>query len=361
MTFLRNAWYMFGWRDELPEGGMLARTVLDEPIVVYRNVETGSLVALHDRCPHRFAPLSRGRLEGTEIRCGYHGLKFDCEGACTENPFNRGAIPRAAKVRSFPVVEAPGTIWVWTGDPHGADVALIPDIAYHADPAMRYVKGVTTVASDYRLLSDNLMDLTHATFLHPAFGGWEYMPRFRSEERPDGSVVSDYTIDDMVNIYEGMIEAERIRVRDTIRWIAPSTHLLDSYGGLRGEEDWQVYVPSAHILTPETATSTHYFWSSGVEKDSPMPDEELHAILQAAFDTEDKPMVEAVQSRMQGKDLFELDPVLLPTDAGGIRMRRKLAALIAAEQAHEGPPVAAARPVPDKVTISSCCGTTSRH
>lgn len=333
MSFLHNAWYMFGWADELSEGGMLARTLLDIPVVVYRNLESGSLVGLHDRCPHRFAPLSRGKLEGSDIRCGYHGLKFDCEGACIENPFNRAAAPRAAKVRSLPVVEGSDIIWVWTGDPHEADPAQVPVIDYHDDSEMRYVKGVTTVSSDYRLLSDNLMDLTHATFIHPAFGGWEYMPSYRSEERADGSIVSEYTVDDMINIYEGMIDAERIRIRDTIRWIAPSLHLLDSHGGKRDEEEWLVYIPSAHILTPSSANETHYFWSSGVAKDSPMEDDVLYAVLQAAFDNEDKPMVEAVESRMGGKDLFELDPILLPTDAGAVRMRRKLAALIAAERA----------------------------
>lgn len=332
MTFLRNAWYMAGWSDELADGAMIARRILAVPVVVYRDIEQGALHALEDRCPHRFAPLSRGAVVADGIQCGYHGLTFDHSGQCIRNFFAKTA-PSAARVRSFPVYERPGTIWVWMGDPGQADPALIPDIRHHEDPAMRYIKGVTTVKSDYLLLSDNLMDLSHATFLHPAFGGLEYNPRFRSEELADGSIVSDYVVEDIANIYgEESIPAERIRVHDRIRWIAPSVHILESTGGLRGEAETLVDVPSAHILTPETEFSTHYFWSSGVPLDSPIADDELYETLKQAFDLEDKPMVEAVRDRMGAAELWDLDPILLPTDAGAVRMRRRLARLIEAEQ-----------------------------
>lgn len=333
MAFLRNTWYMVGWADELADNAMIARRILGIPVVVYRDLENGALHALEDRCPHRFAPLSLGKLTPEGIQCAYHGLTFDHAGQCIRNFFAKTA-PSAAKVRTFPVCKRPGTVWVWMGDPELADEGLIPAIRHHQDPSMRYVKGLTTVKSDYLLISDNLMDLCHATFLHPAFGGLEYKPRFRAEELADGSIVSDYLVEDIVNIYgQESIPADRIRVRDTIRWVAPSTHLLESVGGQRGTEDILVDVPSAHILTPETEFSTHYFWSSGLPVDSPIDDGELYDTLKQAFDVEDKPMVEAVRDRMGDKDLWDLDPVLLPTDAGAVRMRRKLASLIAAESA----------------------------
>lgn len=333
MSFLYNQWYMIGWSDELDDGAMIARTVLNMPVVVFRGLDGQGLYAMEDRCPHRFAPLSLGKLTEDGIQCGYHGLTFDMAGNCVRNVFARTA-PSAAKVRILPVAERPGTIWVWTGDVDQADEKLIPDIVHHGDPTMRYVKGMTTAQASYLLLSDNLMDLCHSTFIHPAFGGLEYMPKFHSEELPDGSIISDYLVADMINIFgEEAIPAERIRNRDTIRWIAPSTHILDSKAGLRDSEEVLVDVPSAHILTPESEKTTHYFWSSAVAKDSPMPDEELYAILKQAFDNEDKPMVEAVQRRMGDADLWDLNPILLPTDAGSVRMRRKLAALIAAERA----------------------------
>jgi len=61
------------------------------------------LVALEDRCCHRHAPLSAGRREGDSIRCGYHGLKFNEQGLCTEIP-GVDKVPPKACVRAYPVV-----------------------------------------------------------------------------------------------------------------------------------------------------------------------------------------------------------------------------------------------------------------
>ena len=76
-TYLRNAWYVAAWSDDLAEGKLLARTIMKEPIVLYRRAD-GSPAALHDRCPHRFAPLSMGKIvHGDAVQCPYHGLEFD--------------------------------------------------------------------------------------------------------------------------------------------------------------------------------------------------------------------------------------------------------------------------------------------
>lgn len=332
MSFLFNAWYMIGWADEFTGEALVARTMLKIPVVAWRDAASGAYHALEDTCPHRFAPLSEGKLVNGRVQCGYHGLEFDGTGQCRHNPFNK-VVPSSIRTRSFPIAERPGAVWVWMGDPARADEALIPDVDYHADPTMRYVKGSSLIASDYRLITDNLMDLCHSTFLHPSFGGLEYMPQFRSEERPDGVIVCNYHIPDMINIFgPDAIPAERIRNNDNIRWIAPSVHILESRAGLVGSDEYIVYVPSAHILTPQDETSTHYFWSSGCDKDLPVPDEALMEVLKQAFDGEDKPMLEAVQRRMAGRDLWDMDPVLLPTDAGAVRVRRKMAAMIAAER-----------------------------
>ena len=102
MTYLRNCWYMAAWGDEVGEKP-LARTFLDKPVVLYRDAD-GRAHALFDRCPHRFAPLSVGKVEDATLVCGYHGLGFGGDGACTRNP--HGPIPRALRVKSYPVVEA---------------------------------------------------------------------------------------------------------------------------------------------------------------------------------------------------------------------------------------------------------------
>jgi len=327
MSFLRNAWYMIAWSSELASGPMV-RTALELPILLFRAAE-GKVIAMHDRCPHRFAPLSMGKITDGSVTCGYHGLQFDTAGQCVRNFFSK-AIPSAARVRTFPVVEQDEIVWLWMSEAPATDSAAIPRIAHHTDSELRWVHGLTTAKADYRLLSDNLMDLSHTAFLHPAFGGEHYLPKYRSWEEEDGSIVSDYVIESMPNFLgPETIPADFVRHEDRIRWIAPSTHLLASRTSGAGKS---TRIPSAHILTPETATSTHYFWSSACERDSPISDADHKALLIQAFDHEDKPFVEAVQQRMGGAELADLSPVLLPNDAGSMRMRRKLAAMIEAER-----------------------------
>ena len=113
--FLRNAWYVGAWSNELVQDKLLPRTLLDDPIVFFRT-QTGTAAALFDRCPHRFAPLSRGRLEGEAIECGYHGLRFDRTGACVLNPYNPGHVPPRAHVRTYPLHEQQGIVWIWMGE-----------------------------------------------------------------------------------------------------------------------------------------------------------------------------------------------------------------------------------------------------
>lgn len=343
MTFLKNCWYMFAWAHEIGDAPF-ARTILDIPVVLYKAGSDGRLIALLDRCPHRFAPLSLGKVAGDRLQCGYHGLEFDDRGKCVRNPFSSATPP--AKVASFPIIARERAIWIWPGDPEKASEALIPGIAHHEDPDQQCVFGLTKVKADYRLLSDNLMDLSHSAFLHPAFGGLNYMPKVKSWEHADQSVTADFLIESMENFIGPAISAECIRNNDRIRWIAPATHILDSYMGPVGEEP-TLHIPSAHILTPETTHTTHYFWSSGGRKDSGMTDGEMTAFLEQVFDLEDKPMVEAVQRRMGEDDLWDLRPILLPNDTGAVRVRRRLASMIATEQdmSDQTPAAAGARSI----------------
>src|SRR5689334_15975240 len=96
---LRNSWYCAAWGSELDVGAMIDRTILDERIVLFRD-EDGEGVALSNRCPHRFAPLSMGKIvEGGAIECVYHGLRFNAQGSCVLNP--HGEIPKGAGVRVY--------------------------------------------------------------------------------------------------------------------------------------------------------------------------------------------------------------------------------------------------------------------
>jgi len=115
-SYLRNAWYVAAWSDDLADGGVLGRTILKEPVVLYRKAD-GNVAALQDRCPHRFAPLSMGKvLNGDRLQCPYHGLEFDPSGACVLNPHGTKNIPPRARVRSYPVTEKHKAIWIWMGE-----------------------------------------------------------------------------------------------------------------------------------------------------------------------------------------------------------------------------------------------------
>ena len=91
----RNAWYPLTWSRNVTRK-LAPHRVLGIDLVVYRT-EAGNVVALHDVCPHRLAPLSMGKLKGDAIECGYHGMTFGSDGICVRIPGQK-LIPANAKV-----------------------------------------------------------------------------------------------------------------------------------------------------------------------------------------------------------------------------------------------------------------------
>ena len=137
----------------------------NEPVVFFRR-EDGIPVALEDRCCHRRAPLSLGKLHGDIVECPYHGLRFDQTGACVRIP-SQDRIPAAARVTAYPVVERNRWIWIWMGDPALADPDLIEDFHWIEDPDWGFGGDRLHLEGNYLLLVDNLLDTTHLTFIHP--------------------------------------------------------------------------------------------------------------------------------------------------------------------------------------------------
>src|SRR4026209_296668 len=170
--FLQNCWYVAAWDHELIDGRLLARTILDKPVVLYKG-ESGKPVALDDRCAHRGAKLSNGRREGDCVRCMYHGLKFDASGKCVQIP-GQDNIPPKLGVRSYPLVERDHLIWIWPGDPALADPAKILDFPYLRDPSWRGKPDYMHYNANYLLIVDNLSDFAHLAFVHTkTLGGSE--------------------------------------------------------------------------------------------------------------------------------------------------------------------------------------------
>lgn len=123
--YLLNCWYVAALSREVQGEALFHRQLLDTSVLIYRKAD-GTAVALHDRYPHRQVPLHMGQRVGDEVVCAYHALKFDCTGQCTHNPHGKQLIPAAAKVRSFPLLERWGFIWIWMGE-QPADPAKLPD------------------------------------------------------------------------------------------------------------------------------------------------------------------------------------------------------------------------------------------
>ena len=170
--FLMNSWYVAAWDHELIDGKLLARTILDKPVLLYKG-ESGRVVALDNRCCHRGAKLSNGRMEGDDVRCMYHGLKFDPSGKCIQIP-GQDNIPPKLGVRSYPVVERQHLIWIWMGEAAKADPSKILDFTYLRDPAWRGKPDYMHYDANYLLIVDNLSDFAHLAFVHTkTLGGSE--------------------------------------------------------------------------------------------------------------------------------------------------------------------------------------------
>jgi vanillate O-demethylase monooxygenase subunit len=339
MSYLRNAWYVAAWGSELEHGRLLARTLLEEPVVLFRDA-SGEPHALADRCPHRFVPLSMGTLvdDGRSVQCGYHGLRFDGAGDCVHNPHGDGRIPQAAKVRSHPVVERHSAVWIWMGDPQRADPASIPDFSFN-DPAHWAVgTGTMVVDAPYELEIDNILDLSHIEFMHPLFAS-DAVRRAQVESKQEGDTVwSRRFMTDDTEVPDFLRQAFQVphgpmdRWLD-VRWTAPAHMALWAGGVASGRPPQEGVVnPSTHCFTPEQAGRSHYFYalSYPLAMGSMAVDlARTHVeALRVPFECEDKPVVEAVARRMAGEALFDLKPVLLPGDAAAVRARRILQALI---------------------------------
>lgn len=343
MNHLRNTWYVAGFGDELAPGQLLARTLLDEPLVFFRRPD-GRVAALPDRCPHRFAPLSMGTLcdGGASVQCPYHGLRFDAGGTCVHNPHGDGTVPRAAALAPRAVAERGGLLWLWGGDAATADESLVPDLSHVTSaPADGTIRGHMPTACDWRLLVDNIMDLTHADFLHAGSLGSGAITRSQPRvSEPDARSVRITWLSSGDRAPEAFDAHLRRQGQPTdqwteVTWTAPGVMLLRVGATLQGEPREQgVDTANLHLATPESAGRTHYwYWSTRNFAIDPLANAAIRPMVEHAFSQQDKPMLEAQQRRIGDADFWSLKPVLLASDAGAVRVRRKLDALIAAEAA----------------------------
>lgn len=338
--FVRNAWYACARGEDIGRA-LTPRRLLGERLVLYRT-EGGSPAALLDRCPHRHAPLSLGKLRGDTVECGYHGITFDCGGACVRVPA-QARIPLQAKVRSFPALERYGLVFVWMGEPALADPAAIVAIPQYGRPQWGLSRGYSFFRANYQNITDNLVDPAHTSFVHATTIG-----NAAAEDVPIETVIEGNTLTvgrwipaappvPVIARFTG-IETPMDRWQ-LYRLQAPCTSWVDfgafAPGSERSEEarDAAPYrVLSYAFLTPETERSTHYFWFQlrNFAAHDEAVTREFETLYQTVFN-EDRELLEAIQ--ILEDENPGLKPVRIASDAGLVRLRRMVAGMLEDERA----------------------------
>lgn len=336
--FLRNIWYVAGWAADLAPGARVARTFLNRPVVLWRS-EAGKVFALDDRCAHRAMALSSGPVVGEAIRCPYHGMEFGGDGRCTRIPA-QDKIPDIARVRAYPLVERQGLLWIWMGDAERADPALIPDYPVHEDPKLAWRSSYFHVGGNWQLLVDNLMDLSHLPYIHAHTIGGDPELHFRtktqSEKLPNGVRVMRHMPDsDPPPTYVAAagftgkvdrwqeIEFEPVMIRIHTGACDPGT------GAYEGRREHGFSMFGFHGITPETETTTHYFWSmaTNILTDG-IPDEVFEQTARTF--AEDMEVLELQQARMLA--MPDLPMIDIASDVGGRHTRQFIARCLAREE-----------------------------
>jgi phenylpropionate dioxygenase-like ring-hydroxylating dioxygenase large terminal subunit len=340
--FIRNCWYVIAWDHEVPTQGLFARTVLGEPIVLFRKAD-GQVVAMQDRCCHRLAPLSKGRHEGDAVRCGYHGMKFDAQGQCVEVP-GQTRIPPGARVQTYPVVTQNKWVFIWMGAADQVDLALLPNNFSNDHVDWKYIPGYLHYDTSYLLICDNLLDFAHLSYVHEkTLGGSTKIAQSvpQIESLPHGVRVSRHVPDVPPPPYQ---KTWRSFTGNVDRWfvydfVLPGTLLMDSgsrpTGTKAGDpENSIVRLHSCQTLTPETEHTTHYFFQQAhfVEPGSDGVAQTIFNGLLAAFE-EDRDMITA-QSRSINK--WPNAPMMpIASDGALVRYRNLVEKRIAAERLAE--------------------------
>lgn len=319
--------------------------MLERGIVCYRT-EAGAVVALENSCPHRFLPLSKGRLIGDDLQCGYHGMTFGPDGGCVRVP-GQDNLPSSARVHRYPTEERHGIVWIFMGDPDKADPADIFDMPeFEADGWVVHYGDHLHIGSHFLNVAENLCDPAHVSFVHPTTLGNAASEDVPIRVEQDGDVVV------------------------TSRWIrgAAPVGFFKAFGGFTGVVDrWHYYylhppctsvidfgssselgleeedrgrgmrIFALHFLTPVDATNTidHWMHIRNAALDEPDAGGRMNELFRIAFD-EDKEILEAIQA--EELKAPERKSLRIAIDRGPNMYRRIVADLIATEGGAERPP-----------------------
>lgn len=343
-TFPKNTWYVAAMSEEIGTEKPLGRKICGESIAFYRPSEN-EIAAVRDFCPHRGAAMSLGYVEDGLLVCGYHGLKMGADGKTKEMPLQR--VQGFPCMKSFAVEERYGFIWVWPGDQELADASLIPVQEWAISDDWAYGGGLYHIHADYRLMIDNLMDLTHETYVHASSIGQKEIDESPVDTKVNGDeVITSRTMENITAppFWQLALEANGLPKDAPVdRWqrcrFTPPSHVmidvgvaLEGHGGFDAPKDKKASSIVVDFITPETEDTMWYFW--GMARNFKAHDAELTDKIregQGGIFQEDLEVLERQQANL--KAFPDYDLLKLNIDAGGVQSRRVIERIIKAETA----------------------------
>lgn len=334
--FVKNAWYVASFAAEVVHA-ISKRRVLGEPIILWRT-QKGAVIAMEDRCPHRRVPLSIATLVDDQVKCGYHGMQFDSAGRCTAVPGQSQPHP-TAQVKTYPTVEKQNLIWIWLGAAELANGANVPDLPWLDHSAWVPVTGYLHIRADYRLATDNLLDLSHETYVHRhTIGNQAVADNPVTVTAVDKRLIRAHReIPDQMPppfIAQTIGTSERINRWQTAIYMPPGVHMTEAgiYPVSKPRES-AFLTRVLHLLTPETADSTHYFWAMcrNYRLDDPTVGEPIKKGLDVTFG-EDRDILELQAQWLSDQGNPDIPSAAIKVDEAPMRARRMLKAMLTQEQ-----------------------------
>jgi phenylpropionate dioxygenase-like ring-hydroxylating dioxygenase large terminal subunit len=248
--YLRNLWYMAALAAPFKPGVMRREMLLGEPVAIGR-LKNGELFALRDICPHRGVPLSAGRINADDsVECPYHGWRFKRDGVCSAIPSlveGQELDPAKIKVRSYPVREQDGLIWIYVANnPAEAPKSEPPKVDVPSNTIRWHEIQTFRCNIDHAVIG--LMDPAHGPYVH-AHWWWKKTPRVKQKHYaplPNGFVMSAHKPSKPVYSLLGEVTTE-------ITFELPSTRFETITGNVFGAD---FKVVGLTVCTPRDGENT---------------------------------------------------------------------------------------------------------
>ncbi|MCT9809849.1 aromatic ring-hydroxylating dioxygenase subunit alpha [Acidovorax sp. Be4] len=286
----KTLWHPVALAQEVVHAPLAVR-LLEQELVLWRDL-AGEVRAFVDRCPHRGARLSMGRVSGDRLECPYHGWQFASDGHCAQVPAVPEFVPPPAHcVRSFAVQEAYGLVWVQL---EAADTPL-PVFAAEGDDKLRKVLcGPYDVAASAPRIIENFLDMSHFGFVHEGWLGSRdatAMAPYQVENTPTGVKATNCKA---VQPQSNLHSTAAAEVHYTYEVTDPYTALLNKLPEEgTSKEGW--YESIGLFICPVTPESSRVWFRLAVA-DFETPDEKLQAFQHTIF-VQDQPVLESQQPK----------------------------------------------------------------